>query len=132
MTIRKLEEKDYELLCSWWADWGWTAPPQDMLPDNGAGGLMVEVDGKPVFAGFIYVSNSKTCWIEWIISNKKHKENRKELLLLLVSSLTNIAQMSGGKYCLTMLKSKSLIQVYSECGYMKGDGNSQEMIKVLN
>lgn len=131
MTIRKLEEKDYELLCQWWKDWGWTPPPQDMLPENGAGGLMVMYEDKPVCAGFIYVSNSALCIVDWIISDKQHRKNRKELLLLLIDSLTNTAKLSGSKYCFGLLKNSSLINTYEKCGYIKGDNNSQEMIKVF-
>ena len=35
------------------------------------------------------------------------------------------------KYVYSLLKSKSLIEIYAELGYMKGDSNTQEMIKIL-
>ena len=39
-SIRKLEPSDYEeVLVGWWKDWGWQAPAQDFLPENGEGGL---------------------------------------------------------------------------------------------
>ena len=71
-SIRKLEPSDYEdVLVGWWKEWGWQAPAQDFLPENGEGGLMVMVDNKPVCAGFMYITNSKVSWVDWIISDNK-------------------------------------------------------------
>ena len=42
---RKIEEKDYDLLVSWWKEWGWDAVPKDMLPSNGDDGIMLEKHG---------------------------------------------------------------------------------------
>ena len=35
------------------------------------------------------------------------------------------------KYVYSLLKSPSLIKIYEELGYIKGEGNGQEMIKIL-
>ena len=70
-NLRKLEESDYKLLIQWWEQWGWQAPPQEFLPENGAGGFIVSTEETPLCAGFIYFSNSKVAWIDWIISNKE-------------------------------------------------------------
>ena len=37
-SIRKLKTSDYnDVLKGWWKDWGWQAPAQDFLPENGEG-----------------------------------------------------------------------------------------------
>ena len=74
--IRPLEVGDYEtILMEWWKDWGWTPPPKDFLPQEGTGGMMVlDPDGTPICAGFIYITNSKVCLIEFIVSNKKYRK----------------------------------------------------------
>ena len=46
MEVRFLTSDDYETLSSWWKDWRWTAPPKDMLPENGLGGVMVHMTVK--------------------------------------------------------------------------------------
>ena len=75
LEIKALEDSDYEnILCKWWKDWDWEAPPKDFLPDNGKGGLIVYDGDTPVCAGFIYVTNSAVSWVDWIISNKQYRK----------------------------------------------------------
>jgi hypothetical protein len=134
LTIKRLVETDYDnILVGWWHDWKWTPPKKDFLPDNGTGGFIVYDGEIPVCAGFIYVTNSSVAWIEWIISNRNYtdKEGRKLALRLLIQSLTNIAISSGSKYIYTLIKNQSLMKVYEEVGYVKGDSLATEMIKVL-
>lgn len=134
LTIEPLKVDTYDtLLRKWWLDWGWTAPKKDFLPDDGKGGLIVYADDIPVCAGYLYMTNSKASWVEWIISNKEFREKpyRRQALTLLIESLTNISKNLGNKYVYTLLKHPSLIEIYSELGYAKGDSNAQEMIKLI-
>jgi hypothetical protein len=132
LTIRQLNENDYQdILVDWWKDWGWTSPEKDFLPDNGMGGYIVYDGEIPVCAGFIYVTNSRVAWVDWIISNKEYREKRKQAIGLLVESLTNISKMSGSKYAYALIKNNSLIKTYEDLGYVKGDSYTSEMIKLL-
>lgn len=133
-NIRPLNNDDYDtILVGWWNDWGWTPPGKDFLPDDGMGGIMV-LDGEvPVCAGFMYTTNSRVAWIDWIVSNRQYrkKPERKESLILLVDTLTNISRNTGHKYGYALIKHPSLIEIYKGIGYIKGDGYTGEMIKVL-
>jgi hypothetical protein len=132
LTIRQLNENDYqETLVKWWEDWGWTAPEKDFLPDNGMGGYIVYDGDIPVCAGFIYITNSRVAWVDWIISNKEYKEKRREAITMLIDTLTNLSKMSGSKYAYALIKNESLIKTYESLGYVKGDSYTSEMIKLL-
>ena len=48
------------------------------LPDDGMGGFMVYDGQVPICAGFMYVTNSKAAWCDWIISNLKYKDRQKK------------------------------------------------------
>jgi|TARA_R110001599_G_scaffold2784_2_gene15147 hypothetical protein len=131
LKIKPLSDNDYDnILCAWWKDWKWTAPKKDFLPDMG---YMVYYNDEPICAGYMYVTNSNVVLLEWIISNFKFKDRkiRKEALLMLVETITSLAGSLGKKYVYSLLKSKSLIDIYQEIGYLKGDSNTQEMIKKL-
>lgn len=133
-NIKPLGETDYEdILVGWWKDWKWTPPPKDFLPSDGKGGVMVLDNDIPVCAGFVYMTNSKVAWVDWIISNKEYKKKpqRKEALDLLITTLTNICKDTGNKYCYALIKNKSLIKTYETLGYTSADNYTQEMIKVL-
>lgn len=132
LTIRQLNDTDYQdILVNWWTQWGWVAPEKDFLPDDGMGGYIVYDDETPVCAGFIYVTNSRVAWVDWIISNKEYRGKRKEAITMLIDTLTNLSKMSGSKYAYALIKNNSLIQTYESLGYVKGDSYTSEMIKLL-
>jgi hypothetical protein len=132
MDVRFLTDTDYDdTLVKWWQDWRWTAPPKDMLPEDGKCGMMVSKDGENICAGFLYFTNSKTAWLEYIVSNFEYKnKDRHEAIELLINMLSELAKDKGIKYIYTSLKSKSLIKKYENCGFITGDNNCQEMIKI--
>ena len=104
-TTRPLNSEDYEaILVVWWKAWGWDAPLRDFLPQNGEGGIMVMDGDIPVCAGFIYNTNSKVAWVDWIISNKDYKESRSEAIVLLVETLTSIAKNLDNNYAYALIK----------------------------
>ena len=134
LNVRVLNDTDYEeILTKWWKDWNWEAPTKDFLPDNGKGGVIVFDGETPVCAGFMYATNSKAAWIDWIISNKEYrvKPTRKVAISLLIEVLTETAKDAGYTYCYALIKSKPLIQIYQEYGYIQGDSYTSEMIKKL-
>ena len=134
MYIRKLEHSDYDdILSKWWKDWRWSAPPRDFLPDDATGGLIIYDGEVPVCAGFVYMSNSKLGWVEFVVSNRDYRdrENRKLYLSTLVDSLGNILKNAGIKYTYVSLKNESLVKIYEELGYVKGSKGCLEMIKIL-
>jgi len=134
LTVRSLSETDYDnTLTKWWDAWGWTAPLKDFLPENGTGGLMVMDGDVPVCAGYIYITNSKAAWCDWIISSKTYrkKPQRREALRMLVESLTDVCRAQGYKYTYALIKSNPLIEIYKSLGYTQGEKYSTEMIKGL-
>jgi hypothetical protein len=132
--IRPLSETDYDTyLTKWWNDWGWEPPTKDFLPQDGTGGMMVLDEGTPICAGFVYFTNSKAAWVDWIISNKEYrkKPERTNAIGLLIETLTNICRNKGAKYCYALIKHKGLIETYKELGYTQGGSYTSEMIKKL-
>lgn len=134
LIVRPLNENDYDtILSEWWRNWGWDPVEKDFLPDDGKGGLMVLDDEEPVCAGFVYTTNSKVAWVDWIISSDTYrkKPERGEAIKLLVETLTNICKNTGHKYSYALIKHPGLSNVYEELGYEKGDKYVGEMIKAL-
>jgi hypothetical protein len=134
LEIKPLNETDYEeILVEWWKQWNWEPPVKDFLPDDGKGGIMIYDGDIPICAGFVYITNSKVAWVDWIISNKKYriKDKRREAIKLLIESLTIISKNTGSKYAYALIKNQSLIQTYKDLGYIKGDSYTSEMIKIL-
>jgi len=87
----------------------------------------------PICAGFVYLTNSKVAWVDWIISSKEYrkKPQRAEAISLLIETLTELCKMNEMEYCYALIKHSSLIKTYEKLGYTKGDSYTSEMIKKI-
>ena len=111
---RYLEDSDWETLQQWWDYWpGIEAPPRDFLPDNGTGGIMIEENGTPIVACFIYQTNSNAAMLEWLVSNPNYrgKEKRDRALEALIVSSQAVIKSMGYKTIFTMLRNQKLINL---------------------
>ena len=128
-SIRLLTDDDYPTLEKWWKFWKFTAPPKEYLPDYGRGGIMVTKDGIDICAGFLFFTNSKMAWLEFIVSNNEYKQkDRKQAIQFLINELTQIANIKGFKVVFTSLKNENLKKHFIECGYSIGSQNTTELI----
>jgi len=134
LKVRELRESDWETLVSWWSSWEeWkTHPPKEILPLNGMGGLIIESDGQPIIAGFLYLTNSSIAWLEWIISDKNYRnKNKKEALELLINSLESIAKSTGAEMIFSVGKNKSVLNAHKRLGYTIDEDPSYEISKKI-
>ena len=131
LNIRMLKDSDWNTLVKWWSAWpNWAAPAKDFLPDNGEGGLIVLDGDVPVCAGFIYITNSKVAWVNWIISDKsfENKENRNKAIEVLLKKLVSMAVKNKNSYVFASNNNLSLIQRFVNIGFTKGCENTTEII----
>jgi len=133
LNIRRLTDNDWDTLVSWWDNWPkWKAPVKDFLPENGKGGLIVEINDTPVVAGFIYLTNSKTALLEWIVSNPKYRESdRKQAIELLITGAENLVKSLDYKYLFSVMQHKGLIETHEKLGWVSDTKHSYELTKVL-
>ncbi len=129
MEVRYLSEDDYHILCDWWKDWRWPVISRDFLPENGKGGFMISNKGVDICAGFLYMTNSKVAWIEFIVSNFHYREaDRQDAIEYLIHVLVEACRQNGYDYAFSTLKNSALIKKYEKCGFEKGSTNTTEMI----
>jgi len=133
MKLRTLTEQDWNTLCNWWEAWPkWVNPPKSFLPDNGKGGFMVEKEGKPICAGFIYLTNSDAVLLEWIVSDPEYRENdRKDALELLITGAEAACKEIGKKHMFTIGRNRHLIDTHKKLGWSVDPDPSHEIIKKI-
>ena len=133
MKLRTLTEQDWDTLCNWWEAWPkWVNPPKSFLPNNGKGGFMVEKDGKPICAGFIYLTNSDAVLLEWIVSDPEYRENdRKDALELLITGAEAACKEIGKKHMFTIGRNRHLIDTHKKLGWSVDPDPSHEIIKKI-
>jgi hypothetical protein len=136
LNIRKLKQEDWGTLTKlWnmWPEWKDKFPTKELLPENGTGGYIVEKNNIPVIAGFLYTTNSKVAWIEWIVSNKDYREDdRKQALELLINGIEHVAISSGFNIILSIARNKGLINAFKDLKYTVDDKPSFEISKKIN
>lgn len=133
LIVRNLSDDDWEVLLSWWDFWpGWKAPVKEFLPEDGKGGLMIEKNGIPIVAGFMYQTNSDVVIFEWVISNPKYKEDdRQEAIELLIKEAERTSRDWGYKQMFTVGRNKSLIDIHERLGWKIDNKQSYEITKNL-
>tara|TARA_B100000902_G_scaffold24462_1_gene29448 strand:- start:16837 stop:17238 length:402 start_codon:yes stop_codon:yes gene_type:complete len=133
MHFRKLKESDWDTLQSWWSTWPeWTTPSKDFLPGDGTSGFMVEKDGQPIVACFVYLTNSKAVLLEWIISNPNYRESDRGLAIeKLIVDTQDIVKKLGMKYMFTITRHKHLLKLHEKLGWTKDETPSHELTKIL-
>jgi len=132
LKLRSLQESDWQTLQTWWKAWGWPEMSKDLMPLDGLGGLIVEKHSKPIAAGFLYLTNAKVAWTEWIISDPNYRdEDRIECLKMVVQGLEDVAVNAGYKIILSVGRNKSLLNIHKELGYTVDDNPSYEISKKI-
>jgi len=133
LVCRYLKEEDWDLLSSWWKWWRWSSNnDKDFFPDNGTCGIMIEKNGTPIVAGFIYYTNSKVALLEWIISNPRYKQSdRKQAIELLITEAEQIVKEKGYKYMFSTVRNKHLINTHEKLGWTVDKNPSHEITKKL-
>ena len=126
LNIRRLQESDWEVLPTWWEKWeGWKTPDREALPDNGLCGLMVHKGDKKILAGFMYTTNSKGAWVEYIISDPDYREKDRQ------KALDLFVKAQGFKYILFVGKNKNLINTFENNGWFVDKTPSYELMKKI-
>ncbi len=131
--IRELNTNDWETLKKWWDWWPkWQAPPKDLLPLDGTGGFILEKGLVPVVAGFVYLTNSNTAILEWLVSNPEYREDdRGEAIDTFIVRTEEILKQMGFKYMFSIVQHKRLIETHKKLGWSADAKPSYELIKTL-
>ncbi len=132
-TVRRLTEKDWDTLVSWWKQWEFDfVPSKEFLPDNGTGGLIVEKEDVPIASVFMYTTNSGVCALGWPLSDKNYqKEDRKQAMKLLNIACENVWKKHGGRFMFFWGDNKKYNKSLEDIGFVEGDKNYSHLIKKI-
>lgn len=97
-----LNEPDYYLVMGWLKSWKFEPLPRQYYSEYGA---IVSKGGEDVCCGWLYQSDSKIAWIEWVVINKKaSKKNREGAIDFLYETLFNKGKELGFELVMTYTK----------------------------
>lgn len=131
MYLREFNaDADYPMLAAWWKAHGFPALPAAILPKLG---LVVEHDGKPVVAAFLYMDNSVgVCMMEWLTTAPDAPlKVIPTAIRALVDVMGQRAREMNYGVMLTTCRQAALARVFEKNGFEKTDESVIHLIKVL-
>ena len=131
--IRFIKSDDFAHLIKWWKHYDHCeVPTVDLLPNYGMDGYVVEKNGKPIMAAFMYLTNSKGVLLEYIVSDPEYRENdRDSAIELLLKTAEQFVKNIGCKFMFTVTQHDKLIKAHEKLGWKKDPRPSHELIKVI-
>lgn len=130
LKVRQYSPADYPMVRAWWQGHEVTETPETILP---ACGLVVERDGAPAAAAWVYFDNSvPLAWLAWVVSRPGQKPiETAKTLAYLVGAAEEAARAQGRKIMVTMCRSRSLARWLSRQGFTFNHGGVFDLIKPL-
>jgi len=112
MDVKRIVKGDpeydfcYAKATVWWDFWKFPPPPIDFLPNNM---ICAYNKGVPVCVGFLYHTDSKISWLEFIVAdNKASKVDRAKGIEDVLSAAKILANLMGFGSVFTTSKNQSL------------------------
>lgn len=126
-AVRMYAAEDYATIAPWWPAHGWQPVAQAVLP---RGGVVVELDGRPVAAAWLYMDNSVgVAMMEWTVTNPDNTPRQSlKAITLLVGAIREIAVQNDYGVVLTSAKQDSLVKVYAKNGFQKTDSGMTHLL----
>lgn len=121
------KEQDFPVFDEWWKKRGWIMNPE-VLPVGT--GFVVENNGVPIAAGWVYLTNSPLAWLEYVVTNPEAgiKERGRCVDLLLSGIIARIKEAGSFKAVFTSLCSRGLMKAYERAGFTKADTGMTNMV----
>ena len=131
LTYRHIKEEDFENIEKWLKFW---KPNdifiRDMYPSTG---LVIydSYTNTDLYAGFLWLSNSKLAQIGFIVRNPYTKIKNKQTLELLINGLFLYAKELGYDYVISEAESEHLKNVFESLAMINtSNGVSEYIIKI--
>ena len=144
LRVRKLQEKDWDIIPKWWKAYGTDGFPRDFLPGawqldgtpeakrEGLGGFMVCKGDDPIAAMWLWMTNSKTAIPAVMVADKDYRDtDRSDALQLLMDFTTDFAEQLGYKYAFAWAKPGMVLEKYTNNDYEVDETPSYEVVKQL-
>lgn len=125
LKLRPLDfGKDYPVVCEWWRAHGWRYIPKEKLSQSG---FVVEKNGVPVVAGWVFVTDSAWRWIDFVVANPSVIKGKKEAIKLLVTHVRDGCKEAGLEL-FTSVENENLISLYEQTGAIRADRGMTNMV----
>jgi hypothetical protein len=118
----------HPLVAAWWEAHKFGVIPPEFLPENG---LLLSDESGPIAAGFVYLSDSKMGWLEFLVTNPEANPIRRARALKhLITALTALADSLGVGMLFTSSDNPGLIRMLEGSEFQKGDTGTTQLLRL--
>lgn len=130
MEIQPFKTEHYSELSSFWSQYGWVAPKEEVLPKKG---FVAIYNGKIVAASFVYLSCSGMALLDWVIGNKQVESSvRGKAVYNVISACKDYAKEQDKCVLYTVTANQVLQEIYKKVGFKNMETNATTMAISLN
>jgi hypothetical protein len=127
VDINKTE--DYPAICELWQRQGHPIIEADLLPSKG---LKILDNNRLLCAGWLYQTDSKMCWGEWVVADPSCDiMTRRAAIGMLISGLTDLGKSLGFTVFYSTIRHKSLIKAVKNQGFIQTNEHCGVFFKKL-
>jgi hypothetical protein len=119
----------HPVICGWWEKHSFGQIPLSHLPKNGR--IVADFEtNEPLAAGFIYMTDSKMGWLEFIVTNPHSNPiTRAKAVDALVEELVLLSKDLGIECLFTSTTRDSLSKTLQKHGFRVGDTDTKQLIR---
>ena len=129
MVIKKFKTNSDNEIINWWKDWGLEIPDQECLPKKG---YVVINNNIKVAAGYLYYTNAKIAYVDFVISNIKYREkDRNNLITMLIDHMVQKALNKGCKFVWATTANPNIVDKVKKLNYKVLDKKHNIIYKYL-
>ena len=95
-NVRQVMMEDYTYINEWYIQRNELRPKSTLLPNGGLDGFIIEKNEKPIAVIYLYLTNSKMGYFDFLMSDPNYKEaDRFEIIMMLFQYCTKKAIDAG-------------------------------------
>lgn len=128
MNLREYTPEDHPMLTAWWKAHGFPQLPAQILPRMG---YLVEHDGAPVVAGWLYMDNSVgVSMLEWVTTNPEAPVKViPTAIRVLCDFMWERANAMDYGVMLTTCRQPALARVFEKNGFQRTDDSVIHLLR---
>ena len=117
IKVRQVNMDDYKQINLWYKKREELRPKMILLPNDGLGGFIVEKNEKPIAVIYLYLTNSKMGYFDFLMSDPDYIEkDRSEVIMSLFHWCTKKAILAGCKCVFVTTAVTGVINKMKELG----------------
>ncbi len=128
--VRYYNPNDYATIAPWWVGHGWDSVPEPILPRPG---LVCELNGQPVAAVWLYLSNSNgVAMMEWLVAKPDLLPKKSlQAIKVLIGWVDEECRINNYGVIFTTAKQPGLARILEKSGFVTTDREMIHLIKTL-